>query len=243
MTPSVRSPGELPLSRERLARFVVVVVGIGLWQGSQAILGAREFPVDEATREAAARALTRGDRVLEWTSGCHAWLAAHRQASSALLVLSSLLIDLVACWLFVVTVAGRTIRPFLGLLLLFSLRQISQWLVSLPAPEGMLWYDPGVPTLLVTYEVANDFFFSGHTALAVYGSIELGRQLGRVGAVAGLGLAAFEVLIVLVLRVHYTMDVFTAVAVAVLAAAAAGRLADPFDAAVARLVGRPTAHG
>ncbi len=142
-----------------------------------------------------------------------------------------------------VTVAGRTIRPFLGLLLLFSLRQISQCLVSLPAPEGMLWYDPGVPTLLVTYEVANDFFFSGHTALAVYGSIELGRQLGRVGAVAGLGLAAFEVLIVLVLRVHYTMDVFTAVAVAVLAAAAAGRLADPFDAAVARLVGRPTAHG
>jgi hypothetical protein len=37
----------------------------------------------------------------------------------------------------------------------------------------MIWRYPGVPSLLVTYGTSNDLFFSGHTALAVYGSIEL----------------------------------------------------------------------
>ena len=38
----------------------------------------------------------------------------------------------------------------------------------------------GVPTLLVTYGVGNDLFFSGHTALAVFGTLELGR-VGHAG--------------------------------------------------------------
>ena len=39
----------------------------------------------------------------------------------------------------------------------------------------MMWNNPGVPSLLVTYETTNDFFFSGHTAIAVLGCIELIR--------------------------------------------------------------------
>jgi hypothetical protein len=82
-----------------------------------------------------------------------------------------------------------------------------------------------VPSLLVTYGTANDLFFSGHTALAVYGSIELGRWGGPAWAVVGVLVAAFEVTAVLVLRAHYTMDVFagavTAFAAAVIAAWAA----------------------
>ena len=53
------------------------------------------------------------------------------------------------------------------------LRQISQGMCSLPKPPGVLWMDPGFPTLLVTYKVSNDFFFSGHTALAVLSAIEI----------------------------------------------------------------------
>ena len=40
----------------------------------------------------------------------------------------------------------------------------------------MIWHDPGFPSFLVTYHVANDFFFSGHTAIAVFGAIELSRM-------------------------------------------------------------------
>ena len=100
----------------------------------------------------------------------------------------------------------------------------------------MLWFDPGFPSLLVTYEVANDFFFSGHTAMAVYGGIELGRRFGRLGMGAGLMFAVFQVVVVLVLRAHYTMDVFTGGVVAILAAVAAGWLAGPLDRWVARSV-------
>jgi len=44
----------------------------------------------------------------------------------------------------------------------------------------MIWRHPGIPSLLVTYDVATDFFFSGHTAIAVLASIE-----GRTPPVAG----------------------------------------------------------
>jgi len=47
---------------------------------------------------------------------------------------------------------------------------MAQATTALPAPPGMLWRDPGFPSLLVTYSVGNDFFFSGHTAFAVFGA-------------------------------------------------------------------------
>ena len=228
--------GARPGVAERCVRVVVVAVGIGLWLGSQSLLGAREVRVDAATLESASRMLTVGDRVHEWTAGWNQSLNRNRGTASGLLIASSVLIDLVACWMFAATILGSTIRPFLGLLILFSLRQLCQWLSPLPAPVGMLWFDPGFPSLLVTYEVANDFFFSGHTAMAVYGGIELGRRFGRLGMGAGLMFAVFQVVVVLVLRAHYTMDVFTGGVVAILAAVAAGWLAGPLDRWVARSV-------
>lgn len=228
---------------ERCVRAVVVALGIGLWLVSQSLLGARDVAVDTATLEAAARTLTVGDRVHEWTAGWNESLSRDRGLASGLLIVSSVLIDLVACWLFASTIFGRSIRPFLGLLMLFGLRQLCQWVSPLPAPMGMLWFDPGFPSLLVTYEVANDFFFSGHTAMAVYGGIELGRRFGRVGVVGGAAIALFQVVLVLVLRAHYTMDVFTGAVVAVLAAIAAARLAGPLDRWVASVVSVPVDSG
>ena len=74
----------------------------------------------------------------------------------------------------------------------------------------MIWRKPGFPGLFVTYNVANDFFFSGHTAVATLGAIELAHVappwMGVLGAVIAVG----EGLTVLVLRAHYTMDVLTA---------------------------------
>jgi len=230
-------PGRRPGVAERCVRVGVVAVGIGLWLGTQSLLGARDVGVDEATLEAASRTLTVGDRVHEWTADWNAALNRDRQMASGLLIASSVLIDLVACWIFAATIFGASIRPFLGLLILFTLRQLCQWVSPLPAPVGMLWYDPGFPSLLVTYEVANDFFFSGHTALSVYGGIELARRFGRVGIVVGVAFAVFQATTVLVLRSHYTMDVFTGAVVAVLAAVAAGWLAGPLDRWVARVVG------
>jgi membrane-associated phospholipid phosphatase len=94
----------------------------------------------------------------------------------------------------------------------------------------MIWRDPGVPSVLVTYAVGNDFFFSGHTALAVLGALEICQVapwwLGAVAVLIALG----EVGIVLVLRAHYTLDVITGALAAWFAVDLAARLAPALDA-------------
>jgi len=46
-------------------------------------------------------------------------------------------------------------------------------------PEGNDLAPPGIPSLLVTYGTATDLFFSGHTAIAVFGCVELARMADR----------------------------------------------------------------
>ena len=50
----------------------------------------------------------------------------------------------------------------------------------------MIWRNPGFPSLLVTYGTASDLFFSGHTAIAVYGALELAHWGGPAWAAVGL---------------------------------------------------------
>jgi membrane-associated phospholipid phosphatase len=81
--------------------------------------------------------------------------------------------------------------------------------------------------------VANDLFFSGHTAIAVLGAIELARTGRRWLAYAGAGIAVFEALSVLLLRAHYTMDVFTGAVTAILVSGITLRLAPVVDQVLA----------
>jgi membrane-associated phospholipid phosphatase len=82
----------------------------------------------------------------------------------------------------------------------------------------------------VTYSVGNDFFFSGHTALAVLGAIEAANYGPIWLAIIVMVIALGEAVIVLVLRAHYTLDVVAGALAAFLAAAIAGRLAPTVDA-------------
>ena len=79
--------------------------------------------------------------------------------------------------------------------------------------------------MLVTYHVANDYFFSGHTAIVVLGATELAKAGKRWLIALAFAIVVFEVLTVLVLRAHYTMDVFTGLVTGLYAA----RLADRFS--------------
>jgi hypothetical protein len=93
----------------------------------------------------------------------------------------------------------------------------------------MIWRDPGFPSLFVTYGTATDLFFSGHTAIAVYGCLELGRLGGPPAIAIGVLIALIEVTTVLVLRAHYTMDVFTGAVTALWVFGIAGELAPAVD--------------
>jgi membrane-associated phospholipid phosphatase len=78
--------------------------------------------------------------------------------------------------------------------------------------------------LLVTYGVANDYFFSAHTAIAVLAATEMARMGRRWLTGLGVLIVFFEVVAVLVLRVHYTMDVFTGAVTGLYAAHVAGSI-------------------
>jgi hypothetical protein len=222
-TPSPRAPWWI--------RTVLVVAGVGLWLLTQKLLGDRGSTT------------VMVDHLLNWTAPVNRWLHEHPAAVNWLLIVSSLAIDLLGAFLLLWSIFGPSIRPFLGLLILFSLRQLCQALCLLPTPPGMLWDQPKIgdlifPSLLVTYKTANDFFFSGHTALAVYGCLELAR-LGRKPVVAlAVALVLFEMAVVIVLRAHWTMDLYGGIVTALLAAYLASWLAPRCDQALAKLTGR-----
>jgi membrane-associated phospholipid phosphatase len=170
-----------------------------------------------------------GDLVHDLTAPWHAYLTTHHGAANATLIISSIFIDLFGLSLIGAAIFGPTFAPFLAVLIVFGLRQISQSFCTLPPPPGIIWRNPGVPALLVTYDVGNDFFFSGHTALAVLGAIEAAQLApGWVGVLAAC-IAVGEMAAVLVLRAHYTLDVIAGALAAFVAANVAGKLAPALD--------------
>jgi hypothetical protein len=208
-----------------IARGVLVVIGLGLWFWTQRLIGQRPFP-------------TRGigDAVHDWTASWNRRLHAHPRVSDVLLIASSAVIDALGVFLLGAAIFGPTFRPFVGLLLLYALRQICQGLCAFAPPDGMIWRSPGFPSLLVTYGTATDLFFSGHTAIAVYGALELARLGGGWFVLLGVAVVLFEAGAVLVLRAHYTADVFAAIVTALWAAGAAEGFAPIVDRAIALLV-------
>ncbi len=218
-----------PPARTLAARLVITALALAVWFWTQSLIGAKTLPASGL-----------GDGLHSLLAPLNESLHAHPQFADGLLIVSSAFIDLFGIFLLGAWILGKSVRPFLGLVLVLGLRQIFQGLVALPPTAGMIWHYPGFPSLLVTYGVANDFFFSGHTAVAVLGAVELGR-LGRpwLGGV-GVALAIFEVVVVLTLRAHYTIDVFTGAIAALYVAQITERIALTCDAALARLLPGPS---
>lgn len=197
----------------------VVAGGLVIWFWTQSLIARKTAPKDGI-----------GDVIHDLTARWHNYFATNHRAANTALITSSLFIDLFGLSLIAAAIFGPTIAPFLAILVLFGFRQICQGLCTLPPPPGIIWRKTGFPTLLVTYDVGNDFFFSGHTALAVLGAIEVAHfGLPWLTAVA-VAIALGEMLVVLVLRAHYTLDVVAGALAAFLAADVAGKLSPTVDA-------------
>ena len=194
-------------------RISVIVLALAEWFWTQSLIGHREVGGNAI-----------GDALHEWSRPWNDYLWEHPRLADRILVVSSGFIDLFGLFLIGAGIFGHTLRPFIGLLIVFVFRQICQVVCTLPIPPRMIWRNPGFPSLLVTYGVANDFFISGHTAIAVLGAIEIYRLLPWWCAIAAGLVALLEAGMVIVLRAHYTMDVLGAVVAAWCAADLAMRL-------------------
>jgi hypothetical protein len=199
-------------------RVVVAVIVLTVWFWTQSLIGARTPPPSGM-----------GDALHNVTAGYNAYFFQHSSAANALLIASSALIDALGLFLLGRWLFGGSVRPFLGLFLLMALRQVMQAICALPPPPNMIWHYPGFPSLLVTYHVANDFFFSGHTAIAVFGALELSRFGRNWLTITAVVIVVFEVATVLILRAHYTMDVFTGIVAALWVARLSERISPRID--------------
>jgi PAP2 superfamily C-terminal len=204
--------------RSLLFRLILTAAILALWFWTQSLLGSRKPP-----------AAGIEDALHDLTAGLNAYFCQRPLAANVLLIVSSGFIDALGVFLLCRWLFGGTVRPFLGLILLMALRQVTQALCTLPPPPHMVWHYPGVPSLLVTYNVANDFFFSGHTAIAVFGAMELARLQHRWLTALAVIVIIFEVATVIVLRAHYTMDVFTGIVAALWIAHFSEQIAPPID--------------
>ena len=205
-------------SSRPLRRIILTAIALVVWFYSQSLIGARPIPASGIA-----------DGLHGLTAQLNSYFFTHATSANALLIVSSALIDLLALFLLLRWLFGESVRPFLGLFLLMVTRQIVQAFCALPPPPKMIWHYPGFPSLLVTYSVAGDFFFSGHTAIAVFAAVEIVRlKKAWLTAIAVL-IVMFEILTVLVLRAHYTMDVFTGLVVALWVASFVGWLSTPID--------------
>jgi len=233
--PEIKLKSSAPLGRRwRLyaLRFLFVVLALAAWFGTQKLIGSRVYSG------------AIGDGILDALTPLHTFLLHNGWASNGLLISSSAVIDLLGIFLLTRSIFGATIRPFLALLILFGLRQLMQVICVLPVPPEMIWpkEGPGFPSLLVTYGVGNDLFFSGHTAMAVLGAVELGRYRRELIAV-GVLIAVFEIVTVLALRAHWTMDVYAGMVTALLVAIIAGWISPPVDRELRRLTGTKLRSG
>lgn len=202
-----------------LTRLSITFVFIALWFATQRALSTRVAP-------------SKGidDKIHNWSARLNKKLLDDPKLSRWLLITSSLGIDLLGLWICYDSIFGASFQPMFGLFVLFSLRQLCQYLTALPEPNGMIWHHPGVPSIFVTYGVSNDLFFSGHTAIAVYGGLHLLSYQSPIIQGLAVFLIIYEILTVLILRAHWTLDVFTGIITALWASQITKDIAPMFEA-------------
>ena len=107
---------------------------------------------------------------------------------------------------------GRGIRLGICLYVAYFLHWLFLHATTLPVPDHGVWQFPeGVFTLGKPYE--NDFWFSGHTANAVLIALAAGGSRAWIRWLAW-SFVAFEILLVISTRTHYTIDVLGGIFVA-----------------------------
>jgi hypothetical protein len=103
---------------------------------------------------------------------------------------------------------GRSWRAIVNFILFYGIRNICvQSLILLEYYDTYLFQDPGFPSIVVPFQRAPDFFYSGHAGSAMI----LALQFEILGyshlKYVGIFLSFYEGFVMMVTRTHYSIDV------------------------------------
>ena len=119
--------------------------------------------------------------------------------------------DIVICGgLIIMAISGKSYRLLVALVLLYGSRGIIQDYYSMPHHEEYLFIDPGVLSLTVPYFKSNDYFFSGHVSLPILMGIEFYKSGSKRLSLFCAFTAIYELIMMLLLRGHYSIDLYAA---------------------------------
>jgi len=146
----------------------------------------------------------------------NAYVSAHATLADILMVVYSTLGDAVVLTLIICAIVKRSVRPVLPLLVFMILRQIMQVLVSFPVNPDLIWHYPGFPSLFANYRVSGDFYFSGYVGIVILAALEF-KDIFHLKwlTICSVILVFFVVFTDLILRTHYSTDVYTSIITAV----------------------------
>lgn len=148
------------------------------------------------------------DGVFEATEDVNLFLQTHTGYRSALLIFSSLLIDIIMLMTaFRFLLWPKTWRSLLFLLLFYSIRGTIMSFFIMGFPEGHIFDDPGFPSLTVTYLKSSDFFFSGHVGFALFGVLDSRLNGNRFMTTLSCVSVIVECVTMLVTRGHFVIDI------------------------------------
>jgi len=165
-----------------------------------------------------------------YTASWNAYILEHTELATAIMIVSSLLVDLSVAYLGVVSFFSKGWRTGVAAAIVILLRQICQFTIEFPIPEGIYFQDPGFPSVFVTYDVKTDFFFSGHTSLMVVCALDIIRRNRNIFLTLLMAaLCIFQMGVVLVFRFHYIPDVITALFAAFASTYLGGKIGAQLD--------------
>jgi len=158
------------------------------------------------------------DALQSWMAPINMYLTNHVTLSNVLMVMYSTIGDAVVFILILCAIVKGSVRPVLPLLVFMILRQLMQLLVSFPVDPSAIWHYPGFPSLFVNYEVDGDFYFSGYVGIVILAALEFKDIFHRKWlTICSFILVFFVVFTDLILRTHYSTDVYTSIITAIFA--------------------------
>jgi hypothetical protein len=152
------------------------------------------------------------DRLFQMTSTANEFFSGNYESKIALLIISSLFIDVLFVNLVIKFILfAKTWRVMITILIFYFCRCVCQTLFILEKPKGYIWEYPGFPSLTVSYKPTVDFFFSGHIGFAVITALDnFDSRWYFMGATAIFS-AFLEFFTMVFLRAHYTIDLVAGV--------------------------------
>ncbi len=141
----------------------------------------------------------------------HNYLKQNYELTRYLFILTTLMIDINTLYFMYRFLFYGEHRPIYLLIGGVVLRQLCQYINRLPVPGEMIWFNPGIITLIMNYDVTNDFFFSGHSYIAALFGIELLKSHNWLIKFYAILHIILEISFVLMTKGHYFMDVYGAI--------------------------------